>query len=182
MDDTAYRLHHLVMDFVREFRLLEPEWTGSVEQGSVSLSQAFALHELSAAGAMSQGELAERLHLDKSTASRMAAALERRGLLLRERDPGNRRLYRLRLTCEGGLIAASDRRFFFASAGGRVYGVRATRTGEVLWNLSLGEPFYKKPFFTDEKIFITSAYSHLFCLDASTGEPLWEPPRQNRPD
>jgi DNA-binding MarR family transcriptional regulator len=50
---------------------------------------------------LSQRELALRLGLEKSTVSRLAAELERKGLLVRERDPDNRRLYRLRLTDRG---------------------------------------------------------------------------------
>jgi DNA-binding MarR family transcriptional regulator len=67
----------------------------------VSPSEVLALGELSEATVLSQGELAGRLGLEKSTVSRLAAGMERRGWLARERDPGNRRLYRLRLTADG---------------------------------------------------------------------------------
>jgi DNA-binding MarR family transcriptional regulator len=67
----------------------------------VSVSQAFALHELDTGTPLSQRELGERLHLEKSSVSRMAAEMERKGWLARERDPVNRRLYRLRLTDKG---------------------------------------------------------------------------------
>ena len=68
---------------------------------AVSLSQAFALHELDTETPLSQQELAERLYLEKSTVSRMLADLERKGLVERDRHPDNRRTYRLRLTDEG---------------------------------------------------------------------------------
>src|SRR5690606_11737787 len=42
-----------------------------------------------------------RLGLEKSTVSRLVADLERQGLVARERDPANRRLYRLRTTDAG---------------------------------------------------------------------------------
>ena len=93
------RLHDLLMDLVRATGLLQPDQT--VPGQPVSMSLAFALHELDAHTALSQRDLAERLRLEKSTVSRMAAEMERQGLLVRERDPGNRRLYRLRLTDEG---------------------------------------------------------------------------------
>ena len=67
----------------------------------VSPSEVLALGELSEVAALSQGELAARLGLEKSTVSRLAAGMERRGWLARERDPANRRLYRLRLTAQG---------------------------------------------------------------------------------
>jgi DNA-binding MarR family transcriptional regulator len=93
------RIHELIMDLVRAAGLLQPDQT--VPGQPVSMSQAFALHELDADIPLSQRDLAERLHLEKSTVSRMAAEMQRKGLLVRERDPGNRRLYRLRLTDQG---------------------------------------------------------------------------------
>jgi DNA-binding MarR family transcriptional regulator len=82
------------MDLVRAAGLLQ------LDQ-AVSMSQAFALHELDSDTPLSQRDLAERLRLEKSTVSRMVAELERKGLVVRERDPANRRLYRLRLTDAG---------------------------------------------------------------------------------
>src|SRR5438874_6645369 len=96
---SAERIHELVMDLVRATGLLQPE--RAVPGHPLSMSQAFALHELDADTPLSQRELAERLHLEKSSVSRLAAELERKGLLVRERDPANRRLYRLRLTERG---------------------------------------------------------------------------------
>jgi DNA-binding MarR family transcriptional regulator len=93
------RIHELVMDLVRATGLLQLDQT--VPGQPVSLSQAFALHELDVDTPLSQRDLAERLRLEKSTVSRLAADLERKGLLVRERDPDNRRFWRLRLTAEG---------------------------------------------------------------------------------
>jgi DNA-binding MarR family transcriptional regulator len=93
------RLHEMLMDLVRAAGLLQPD--RAVPGQPVSMSQAFALHELDTDDPLSQRDLAERLCLEKSTVSRMAAEMERKGLLVRERDPANRRLYRLRLTDRG---------------------------------------------------------------------------------
>src|SRR5690242_10693859 len=90
------RLHDLFLDLIRAAGLVEPD--RSVPGHPLSMSQAFALHELDTDPPLSQRDLAERLRLEKSTVSRLAADLERDGLLARERDPDNRRLYRLRLT------------------------------------------------------------------------------------
>lgn len=78
--------------------------------------------------------------------------------------------------CEGGVAAASDDRFFFGSTGGRVYAVKATNRGEVLWNQSVGEPFYRPPFVSGERVWISSSFGHLFCLNAQTGDQLWAQP------
>jgi DNA-binding MarR family transcriptional regulator len=101
---TPERLHHLMMEFIRAAGLLLLDETTPGQP--VSLSQAFAIHELDTDLPLSQRELAERLRLEKSTVSRLAGELERKGLLVRERDPGNKRLYRLRLTDAGRAVHA----------------------------------------------------------------------------
>ena len=97
--DEAARLHHLMMDLVRSSGLLQPERAGSGQP--ISLSQGFALHELDTEPPLSQRDLAQRLSLEKSSVSRLAAEMERSGLIVRERDPANLRWYRLRLTEAG---------------------------------------------------------------------------------
>ncbi|WP_112133759.1 MarR family winged helix-turn-helix transcriptional regulator [Glycomyces dulcitolivorans] len=99
MGHGAEHLHHLLMDVVRtaEFALMEHVVPGR----ALSMSQLLALHELDHRDGMSQRELAERLGLEKSSVSRLVADLESEGLLTRERDPDNRRLYRLEITAAG---------------------------------------------------------------------------------
>jgi len=72
----------------------------------VSGSEARALIELVKARGIAQGELAGLLGLEKSTVSRLAAGLERKGWVRRGRDEGNQRYVRLYLTAEGGVVAA----------------------------------------------------------------------------
>jgi DNA-binding MarR family transcriptional regulator len=74
--------------------------------GQVSSSEARALIELVKAHGIAQGELAGLLGLEKSTVSRLAAGLERKGWVRRGRDEGNQRYVRLYLTAEGGAVAA----------------------------------------------------------------------------
>jgi len=73
---------------------------------SVSVSEARALIELVAARGIAQGELAGLLGLDKSTVSRLAAGLERKGWVRRGRDEENQRYLRLYLTPQGSEVAA----------------------------------------------------------------------------
>jgi DNA-binding MarR family transcriptional regulator len=72
----------------------------------VSTSEARALIELLTARGIAQGQLATLLGLEKSTVSRLAAGLERKGWLRRGRDEENQRFMRLYLTPEGREIAA----------------------------------------------------------------------------
>jgi DNA-binding MarR family transcriptional regulator len=97
--DDAERIHELFMDLIRVTGVLQPEQV--LPGHTLTMSQSFALHELDTEAPLSQQDLADRLKLEKSTVSRMVAEMERKGLLVRERDETNRRLYRLRLTGHG---------------------------------------------------------------------------------
>ena len=83
------------------------EHTAATEAGipAVSASEARALIELLAARGIAQGQLAALLGLEKSTVSRLAVGLERKGWLRRGRDGENQRFVRLYLTPEGRVIA-----------------------------------------------------------------------------
>lgn len=72
----------------------------------LSTSEARALIELVAARGISQGQLGTLLGLEKSTVSRLAAGLERKGWVERGRDEANQRYLRLYLTPEGSRVAA----------------------------------------------------------------------------
>jgi DNA-binding MarR family transcriptional regulator len=73
--------------------------------GAISASEARALIELVAARGIAQGELGGLLGLEKSTVSRLAAGLERKGWVSRGRDEGNQRYVRLYLTPQGRAVA-----------------------------------------------------------------------------
>jgi DNA-binding MarR family transcriptional regulator len=80
---------------------------GAVAGGppAVSASEARALTELLAAHGIAQGQLAALLGLEKSTVSRLAAGLESKGWIRRERDEQNHRYVRLYLTPQGRAAA-----------------------------------------------------------------------------
>src|SRR5215469_9597117 len=84
------------------------EHTAAADGGfpAVSASEARALIELLEARGIAQGQLAALLGLEKSTVSRLAAGLERKGWLRRGRDEENQRFMRLYLTPEGRVVAA----------------------------------------------------------------------------
>jgi DNA-binding MarR family transcriptional regulator len=91
---------------------------------AVSSSEARALIELVSARGIAQGELAGLLGLEKSTVSRLAAGLERKGWIRRGRDEGNQRYVRLYLTPEGRAVA------------GRVWAAWQSRQARILGALS----------------------------------------------
>lgn len=61
--------------------------------------------ELKRVESMSQRELGARLRLEKSTVSRLAAQLERRGLVHRDADRSDGRVTRVALTAKGARFA-----------------------------------------------------------------------------
>jgi DNA-binding MarR family transcriptional regulator len=73
---------------------------------ALSASESRALIELVAARGIAQGQLGTLLGLEKSTVSRLAAGLERKGWVRRGRDEVNQRYIRLYLTPEGSRVAA----------------------------------------------------------------------------
>jgi len=73
----------------------------------------------------------------------------------------------------GQLAAAPGERFFFGSEGGQLYAVRATRTGEVIWNRPTGEPIYAAPTIKGDQILFLTAYGTLVSVSAEDGYSTW---------
>ena len=93
------QLQELFGEFLQALGLHRPD---QVPTGfSISLSEMFALLALSAEAPMSQQVLAEQLHLEKSTVSRLIQHLEQRGWVKRVRDLHDTRMFRLHLSEAG---------------------------------------------------------------------------------
>ncbi len=88
-----------------------------------------------------------------------------------------------RLSTDGNvssrIASASGNRFFFGSENGQVYGLRGTRTGEVMWSQPFGEPFYNQPFVVGNQVLITTTFGNLVSFDATNGLPTWNQPISN---
>lgn len=67
----------------------------------VSVSQCYALEAVSDRGPLTVNELAAHLYLDKSTASRVAAGLEAKGYVVRQRGQEDGRVVQLAATKSG---------------------------------------------------------------------------------
>src|SRR5260370_41520377 len=93
------QLQDLFSEFLQALGLHRPD---QVPSGfSLSLSEMFALMALSAEAPMSQQVLAEQLHLEKSTVSRLIKHLERRGGGERGGGLPETRVFRLHLRDAG---------------------------------------------------------------------------------
>lgn len=91
---TRTMFTHLLAQLVRSLR-----------DDDLTLAQVAALHLLQLEGTLRVLELAERLELSASAASRMIDALAERGLVHREEDPADRRARVLSLTAKGQELA-----------------------------------------------------------------------------
>lgn len=75
------QVENLLLELIRILGLHQPE---QFPAGlSLSVSEMFALLELTASAPLSQQMLAGRLHLEKSTVSRLVKQLEQRGWITR---------------------------------------------------------------------------------------------------
>lgn len=101
---SAAQLQHELMGFIRAFGLLATDHTPCGQ--AMAPSDAHAMTEI-AGGGMSQRELVDRLHLDRSSVSRLVERLVDRGWVRRAAGERDRRTIRLEATPAGELIAAS---------------------------------------------------------------------------
>ena len=99
----AKQLENLFGEFLQVMGLHRPEQT--LFGITISLSEGFALMALAAGAPLSQQALAEQLHLDKSTVSRLVKSLEQKGWVKRVRDLQDTRMFRLHLSEEGQVTA-----------------------------------------------------------------------------
>lgn len=100
-DSEAEQLETLLARVMRLVSVHMDAPVSDVAGTALSAAEGSMLVELRAAGAVSQQQMAGRLSIDKSRVSRLCAALERKHLVLRERDASDRRNLRLCLTESG---------------------------------------------------------------------------------
>ncbi len=98
LDQDARQLYQALSDLLRLYQFRDRD---RICCHDVSVTQCYALDSLVRRGPQSLGALAEELYLDKSTASRVVDALERKGYARREPDPADGRVLRLSVTAEG---------------------------------------------------------------------------------
>lgn len=107
MDRGPDALEELLTHLIRAMELHRPLTTSSGQ--ALSLSELLALTHLAGTTPLSQRDLAIRLRLEKSSVSRTIAGLERRGCVVRQRDPDNRTHYQVSLTVTGQTLVEGMR-------------------------------------------------------------------------
>ena len=98
LERDAEALHEALSGLVRLYQFRDRDQICCFD---VSVPQCYGLEALVREGPLTLGELAERLYLEKSTASRVVDALERKGYVTRSPHPGDRRALQLKVTPAG---------------------------------------------------------------------------------
>lgn len=98
LDRDAMQFHEALSELIRVYQFRDRK---RICCHDISVTQCYALEALVRRGALTLNELATELYLDKSTASRVLDALERKEYLVRETDPEDRRAIRVALTPRG---------------------------------------------------------------------------------
>ncbi|MGH9442970.1 MAG: MarR family winged helix-turn-helix transcriptional regulator [Thermoanaerobaculia bacterium] len=94
--------HNSILDALEELlRAFESRDRELPCYGDISITECKGLQCLTRDGAMTVNELARVLRLNKSTASRAASSLERKGYVRRSKDPRDRRSLCLAATVSG---------------------------------------------------------------------------------
>jgi DNA-binding MarR family transcriptional regulator len=133
--DPGAAFHDHMVQLVRSLGLHKLDETPCGQP--VTVAEAHALLEIGREPGLTQNGLCARLRLEKSTVSRIAGMLERRGWIRRLRDARDARFVRLHLTQRGikanATIAASRR----AKFAGIFEAIPADRRTELIDSLSL---------------------------------------------
>ncbi len=98
LERDAVALHEALSGLVRLYQFRDRDQICCFD---VSVPQCYGLEALVREGPLTLGELAKRLYLEKSTASRVVDALERKGYVTRAPHPGDRRALQLDVTPAG---------------------------------------------------------------------------------
>lgn len=101
--DDVLAIHRALGDLLRTYQFRDRDRICCYD---VSVTQCYALETVIRRGPLSLNELAARLYLDKSTASRVAGALERKGYVQRSRSSEDGRVLQLKATSAGAALHA----------------------------------------------------------------------------
>jgi len=107
LDRDAEDLHRALSDLIQLYQFRDRK---RICCHDISVTQCYALKALVRRGALSLGDLAAELYLDKSTMSRVVDSLQKKGYTARRVDSSDRRCVHIELTTEGLRLVQSIER------------------------------------------------------------------------
>ena len=102
----AQRLYDIFSELIRRYQFRDRD---QICCYGLSVSQCYTLDALAGAGSLTMGELAEKLCLKISSATRVVDPMVERGWVRRGSDPGDRRVCRVQATAKGRQLVARVR-------------------------------------------------------------------------
>ncbi|MGH7475110.1 MAG: MarR family winged helix-turn-helix transcriptional regulator [Longimicrobiales bacterium] len=97
-EGTTVAFHRALTELVRVYQFRDRDRICCYD---ISVTQCYALDSVILRGPMTLNELAAQLYLEKSTASRVADGLEKKGYIVRRPNPASRRSVLLEATASG---------------------------------------------------------------------------------
>ncbi len=107
LDRDTTALYEALQDLIRVYQFRDRD---RICCHDLSVTQCYALEALTRRSGITVNDLSAELYLDKSTASRVVAALERKGYLERTSHPEDRRAVQLKATRSGRNLFGRIRR------------------------------------------------------------------------
>ena len=107
LDRDTTALYEALQDLIRIYQFRDRD---RICCHDLSVTQCYALEALTRRSGITVNDLSAELYLDKSTASRVVAALERKGYLKRTSHPDDRRAVQLKATRAGRNLFVRIRR------------------------------------------------------------------------
>lgn len=107
---------------LRAHQRIHREFLTALQPLGIDPREVGTLRALQAAGPATQGQLARMLEVSPATVVQIVDHLEQRGLVSRERDPADRRAYRLHLLPEASTVLAQATRLSTTVVDGRLGG------------------------------------------------------------
>lgn len=98
LEQDTLAVYEAMQDLIRVYQFRDRD---RICCHDLSVTQCYALDALNSCGPLSVNDLSSELYLDKSTASRVVNALERKGYAARRPHPDDRRSVRLEITDRG---------------------------------------------------------------------------------
>lgn len=97
-NDQVGRFHREIVELVKKYQFRD---RNQIVCCGVSVSQCYVLETIQNSGPMTMNHLARRMQLSVSTVTRVVEQLVKKRLVLREKDPQDRRFHSIRLTEKG---------------------------------------------------------------------------------
>jgi len=101
LDKQVAEFHEQIVDLVKKYQFRDRD---QILGCGISVSQCYILETLHANGALTAGQIAEKMYLSISTVTRVVDQLVKKKYVIRSEDPNDRRVHLTKITSAGEKI------------------------------------------------------------------------------